>query len=56
MAAPERWVGKSLERFEDAALLTGRARFMDDLDVVSGLDGRKNLLKLTPYEFEHLGK
>ena len=33
-----------------------RFRFMDDLDVVSGLDGRKNLLKLTPYEFEHLVK
>jgi CO/xanthine dehydrogenase Mo-binding subunit len=32
MAASERWVGKSLERFEDAALLTGRARFMDDLE------------------------
>jgi restriction system protein len=33
-----------------------RFRFMDDLDVVSGLDGRKNLLKLTPYEFEYLVK
>jgi restriction system protein len=33
-----------------------RFRFMDDLDVVAGLDGRKNLLKLTPYEFEHLAK
>ena len=33
-----------------------RFRFMDDLDVVSGLDSRKNLLKLTPYEFEHLVK
>lgn len=33
-----------------------RFRFMDDLDVVSGLDGRKNLLKLTPTEFEHLVK
>jgi len=33
-----------------------RFRFMDDLDVVSGLDGRKNLLELTPYEFEHLVK
>jgi len=37
MAAPERWVGKSLERFEDAALLTGRARFMDDLEPAAGL-------------------
>lgn len=33
-----------------------RFRFMNDLDVLSGLDGRKNLLKLTPYEFEHLVK
>jgi restriction system protein len=33
-----------------------RFRFMDDLDVVSGLDGRKNLLQLTPYEFERLVK
>jgi restriction system protein len=33
-----------------------RFRFMDDMEVVSGLDGRKNLLKLTPYEFEHLVK
>jgi restriction system protein len=33
-----------------------RFRFMDDLDVVSGLDSRKNLLKLTPTEFEHLVK
>ena len=37
MAAAERWVGKSLERFEDAALLTGRARFMDDLEPAAGL-------------------
>ena len=37
MAASERWVGKSLERFEDAALLTGRARFMDDLEPAAGL-------------------
>jgi restriction system protein len=31
-----------------------RFRFTDDLDVVSGLDARPNLLKLTPTEFEHL--
>jgi CO/xanthine dehydrogenase Mo-binding subunit len=37
MAAAERWVGKSLERFEDAALLTGRARFMDDLEPAAGV-------------------
>jgi 2-furoyl-CoA dehydrogenase large subunit len=33
----DKWVGKSLERFEDAALLTGRARFMDDLEPAAGL-------------------
>jgi restriction system protein len=31
-----------------------RFRFTDDLDVVSGLDSRPNLLKLSPTEFEHL--
>src|SRR5262245_59319717 len=32
-AAPAGWVGRSIERVEDAALLTGRARFIDDLAV-----------------------
>jgi len=27
------WTGQSLERVEDAALLTGRGRFIDDLGV-----------------------
>ena len=31
------WVGQALERFEDAALLSGAARFMDDLEPVAGL-------------------
>jgi restriction system protein len=31
-----------------------RFRFMDNLDVVAGLDSRRNLLKLSPTEFEHL--
>jgi 2-furoyl-CoA dehydrogenase large subunit len=30
------WTGQSLERFEDAALLTGRGRFIDDLGVRPG--------------------
>ena len=30
------WVGRSLERVEDAALLTGRGRFIDDLGVRPG--------------------
>lgn len=33
----EKWVGRSVERFEDLALLTGQARFMDDLEPVAGL-------------------
>jgi 2-furoyl-CoA dehydrogenase large subunit len=32
-----KWVGQALERFEDAALLSGTARFMDDLEPVAGL-------------------
>ena len=31
MSSSEKWVGQSIERFEDEALLTGRARFIDDL-------------------------
>jgi len=30
------WLGRSIERFEDAALLTGRGRFIDDLAVRPG--------------------
>ena len=29
--APHAWIGRSLERVEDAALLTGQGRFIDDL-------------------------
>ncbi|HWW49651.1 MAG TPA: molybdopterin cofactor-binding domain-containing protein [Xanthobacteraceae bacterium] len=36
-AADDRpWVGRSLERVEDGALLTGRGRFIDDLGVAPG--------------------
>ena len=31
------WVGKAVPRREDGALLTGRARFIDDLEPVAGL-------------------
>ena len=30
------WIGRSIERHEDAALLTGKARFLDDLGVAPG--------------------
>ena len=30
------WVGRSIPRVEDAALLTGRGRFIDDLGVRPG--------------------
>lgn len=33
-----------------------RFRFVDDLDTIADLDSRRNLLKLTPTEFEHLVK
>ena len=36
MALSEKWVGRSLERFEDEALLSGHARFIDDLEPVAG--------------------
>jgi 2-furoyl-CoA dehydrogenase large subunit len=35
-AAPNRWLGRSIERVEDAALLTGRGRFIDDLGIKTG--------------------
>lgn len=31
-----------------------RFRFTDDMDAIAGLDARKNLLNLSPTEFEHL--
>ena len=31
-----RWVGRSIERVEDAALVSGRGRFIDDLGVPPG--------------------
>jgi 2-furoyl-CoA dehydrogenase large subunit len=39
MTTPEenRWVGRATERREDAALLTGNARFMDDLEPIAGI-------------------
>jgi 2-furoyl-CoA dehydrogenase large subunit len=36
MAAATGWLGRSIERFEDAALLTGRGRYIDDLGVPPG--------------------
>ena len=33
----QRWVGEPLPRKEDEALLTGRARFIDDLSPVPGI-------------------
>ena len=30
------WIGRSIERFEDAALLSGNGRFIDDLGVAPG--------------------
>jgi CO/xanthine dehydrogenase Mo-binding subunit len=33
MASAAGWLGRSIERVEDAALLTGRGRYIDDLGV-----------------------
>jgi len=44
MEAVEPFIAFDLKRF----------RFTDNLDVVTGLDSRPNLLKLSPTEFEHL--
>ena len=35
-ATPRSWVGQSIERVEDAALLTGRGRYIDDIAVPPG--------------------
>ncbi len=35
-ATPSQWVGQSLERFEDAALLSGGGRYIDDLAIRPG--------------------
>src|SRR6266849_4816885 len=35
-AAPAGWLGQSIERMEDFALLTGRGRYIDDLGVRPG--------------------
>jgi restriction system protein len=44
MEAVEPFIAFDLKRF----------RFTDDIDVISDLDSRPNLLKLSPTEFEHL--
>ena len=36
MADSDGWVGQSIERVEDAALLTGRGRYIDDIAVPPG--------------------
>ena len=36
MPAAASWLGRSVERVEDAALLTGRGRYIDDLGVAPG--------------------
>ena len=34
---PDNWVGQAVPRLEDAALLTGNARFIDDLSPLPGI-------------------
>ena len=37
MRRPVRHVGRRVKRIEDAALLTGRARFVDDIEIADTL-------------------
>ena len=41
------WVGRSIPRVEDAALLTGRGRFIGALTVLASLE--RSLLARTPF-------
>jgi restriction system protein len=52
MVSPNPYDLEAIEPFIDFDLK--RFRFTDDVDVVSDLDSRRNLLKLTPTEFEQL--
>ena len=49
MAPSEKWIGRSIERFEDEALLSGRARFIDDLEPVPGLCHAAILRRARPF-------
>lgn len=48
-AVPTAWLGQSVERFEDATLLTGRGRFIDDLGVRPGTLHAAILRSLHPH-------
>jgi 2-furoyl-CoA dehydrogenase large subunit len=51
--AARRWVGERVARLEDAALLTGRARFIDDLSPVPGI--RHAAILRSPYAHAEIG-
>ncbi len=54
LVSPNPFDMEAVEPFIDFDLK--RFRFVDDLDAIADLDSRRNLLKLTPTEFEHLVK
>jgi len=49
----DKWVGKAVPRLEDEALLTGNARFIDDLSPVAGI--RHVAILRAPYAHAGLG-
>ena len=53
MSAGRRWVGTAVPRKEDEALLTGRARFIDDMEPVPGL--RHAALLRSPHAHAGIG-
>ena len=53
MSAGRRWVGTAVPRKEDEALLTGRARFIDDMEPVPGL--RHAALLRSPHPHAEIG-
>lgn len=53
MSAGGRWVGAAVPRKEDEALLTGRARFIDDMEPVPGL--RHAALLRSPHAHAEIG-
>ena len=52
--ADEKWVGQAVPRLEDAALLSGHARFIDDLAPVPGI--RHVAILRSPYAHAHISK
>ncbi|MEE1556105.1 MAG: hypothetical protein V1262_09305, partial [Alphaproteobacteria bacterium] len=50
----ENWLGRAVPRFEDEALMTGNARFIDDLSPVPGI--RHVAILRSPHAHARIGK